>query len=240
MDTLRYSFCILTRCVNVVSAAPKLPVSVFVFQIGMPLKYPQIYEILRNEKYTGLYAYSPVQAKNRADRRAKPDSIKIENALPVIISKAQSMEVQKIMNAKKRIDEKKRQYDTLMKNIAAGVLPGEVLVDIGQQMKELKAEIAALEQTEPPKDFTVDTIRSWLESIKAAPNRDAVRLLIERIDITPEQEKEKTDFNIQSTLKSVLGKHGRGDEIRTHDLYVPNVALYQTEPHLESDAPTYQ
>ncbi|MDA6986885.1 hypothetical protein OSM86_23295, partial [Escherichia coli] len=86
--------------------------------------------------------YSPVQAKNRADRRAKPDSIKIENALPVIISKAQSMEVQKIMNAKKRIDEKKRQYDTLMKNIAAGVLPGEVLVDIGQQMKELKAEIA--------------------------------------------------------------------------------------------------
>ena len=49
------------------------------------------------------------------------------------------------MNAKKRIDEKKRQYDTLMKNIAAGVLPGEVLVDIGQQMKELKAEIAALE-----------------------------------------------------------------------------------------------
>ena len=73
-----------------------------------------------------------------------------------------------------------------------------------------------------------------------APDRDAVRLLIERIDITPEQEKEKTDFNIQSTLKSVLGKHGRGDEIRTHDLYVPNVALYQTEPHLESDAPTYQ
>ncbi len=26
---------------------------------------------------------------------------------------------------------------------------------------------------------------------------------------------------------------GRGDKIRTCDLYVPNVALYQTEPHLE-------
>ena len=25
---------------------------------------------------------------------------------------------------------------------------------------------------------------------------------------------------------------GRGDGIRTHDFYVPNVALYQTEPHL--------
>ena len=31
--------------------------------------------------------------------------------------------------------------------------------------------------------------------------------------------------------------NGRGDEIRTHDLYVPNVALYQTEPHLENDTP---
>ena len=27
---------------------------------------------------------------------------------------------------------------------------------------------------------------------------------------------------------------GRGDVIRTHGLYVPNVALYQTEPHLDS------
>ncbi len=24
---------------------------------------------------------------------------------------------------------------------------------------------------------------------------------------------------------------GRGDEIRTHDLFVPNEALYQAEPH---------
>ena len=28
--------------------------------------------------------------------------------------------------------------------------------------------------------------------------------------------------------------YGRGDGIRTHDLHVPNVALYQTEPHLDS------
>ena len=25
--------------------------------------------------------------------------------------------------------------------------------------------------------------------------------------------------------------YGRGDEIRTHDLFVPNEALYQAEPH---------
>jgi hypothetical protein len=29
--------------------------------------------------------------------------------------------------------------------------------------------------------------------------------------------------------------YGRGDWIRTSDLYVPNVALYQAEPHLEKD-----
>ena len=27
--------------------------------------------------------------------------------------------------------------------------------------------------------------------------------------------------------------HGRGSEIRTHDLCVPNAALYQTEPYLD-------
>lgn len=274
---------------------------------GKPIKYPQIYEILRNEKYTGLYLYSPTEAKNRADRRIKPDSIKIENALPVIISKAQFMEVQNIMNGrkqtgrksnymcsglvycqcgakmhgmtskrkgheyryftcsqkcgapvirmeeadtaaieylekllcdenqriiadalrwyqagegsrmdefkqalKKRIEEKQRQYSALMKNLASGALPDEIIADIGQQMKELKAEITALEHTEPPKDFTVDTIRAWLEAIKAAPDAEAVHLLIERMDVKPDGEKEKTAFNIQSTLKTVLRKHGCG------------------------------
>lgn len=274
---------------------------------GKPLKYPQIYEILRNEKYTGLYLYSPTEAKNRADRRIKPDAIKIENALPVIISKAQFKEVQKIMNERKqsgrkanymcsglvycqcgakmhgitskrkgheyqyfvcskkcgapfvrmeeadnaamrylhellsdenqlkiadalrryqagegsrmeefkgaltkRIEEKRRQYDALMKNLASGALPDEVVSDIGKQMKEIKSEIAVLENTEPPKDFSVDTIRSWLEAIKVAPDADAVRLLIERMDVKPDLEKEKTAFNIQSTLKTVLGKNGCG------------------------------
>lgn len=274
---------------------------------GKPIKYPQIYEILRNEKYTGLYVYSPTEAENRADRRTKPDAIKIENALPVIISKAQFMEVQKIMDErnqtgrkanymcsglvycrcgakmhgmtskrkgheypyfycskkcgapvvrmeevddaairylkdllsdenqkaisdalrqyqagegsrmtefkqvlKQRIQGKQKQYDALMKNLSSGALPDEVVADVGQQMKEIQAEIAVLEATEPPKDFTVDTIKAWLESIKAAPDRDAVRLLIERIDVGEDEEKEKTAFNIQSTLKTVLGIHGCG------------------------------
>ena len=279
---------------------------------GKPIKYPQIYEILRNEKYTGLYLYSPTEAENRADRRTKPDSIKIENALPVIIDKAQFMEVQQIMNErkqsgrkagylcsglvycqcgakmhgmtskrkgheyryftcsqkcgapvihmeevdtaaikylrdllsgenqlaiaealrqyqagagarmdefrgalKKRIEEKRRQYNALMQNLASGALPGEVVADIGRQMQELKSQIATLEQTEPPKDFTTETIQAWLEAIKAAPDVDAVHLLIERIDTRVDKEKEKTDFNMESTLKSVLRNHGCGGSQHT-------------------------
>ena len=49
-------------------------------------------------------------------------------------------------------------------------------------------------------------------------------------------------WNVGKKKKTVVQKNngflnGRGDEIRTHDLYVPNVALYQTEPHLENDTP---
>ncbi len=256
---------------------------------GKPIKYPQIYEILKNEKYTGAYLYSPTEAKKRADRRTKPDAIRIENALPVIISKAQFMEVQKIMEARKqtgrksnylcsglvycqcgakmhgittrrkgheykyftcsqkcgapvvhmeevdkaaiqylrdllseenqraiadalrqyqvgegsrmeefkqalsaRIQAKQQEYDTLMKNLSSGVLPAEVVSDIGQQMQEIKVEISTLKATEPPKDFTIDTIKAWLESIKAAPDESAIHLLIERIDTVGSAEKEKS------------------------------------------------
>lgn len=280
---------------------------------GKPIKYTQIYEILRNEKYTGVYLYSPTEAENRAERRQKPNAIKIENAMPVIISKAQFMEVQRIMDQrkqtgrkadymcsglvycqcgakmhgvtskrkgheyryfkcsakcgapvlhmeeaddaairylkellseenqiqiadalrqyqagagsrmtefkqalKKRIETKQAQYNSLMSNLASGSLPTEVVADIGNRMQEIKAEIAALEATEPPKDFTAETIRNWLESIKAAPDREAVRLLIERMDVEAPKEEgqnEKTAFNIQSTLKTVLSKNGCGRRI---------------------------
>ena len=48
-------------------------------------------------------------------------------------------------------------------------------------------------------------------AIKAAPDEEGVHLLVERIEV--KTDKEKTDFNLQSTLKSVLGKNGRGDGI---------------------------
>ena len=49
--------------------------------------------MLRNEKYTGTYIYTPQEEERREDRRSKPNAIRIENALPPIISKAQFMEV---------------------------------------------------------------------------------------------------------------------------------------------------
>lgn len=73
---------------------------------GKPIKYSQIYEILRNRKYTGEYAYSLVEEKARAKRRSKPNAIKIENALPKIIDKALFEEVQKIMDERKQTGKK--------------------------------------------------------------------------------------------------------------------------------------
>lgn len=272
---------------------------------GRPIKYPQIYEILRNEKYTGVYLYSADEEKDREKRREKPHAIRIENALPVIIDRAQFLEVQKIMDGRKqtghksnylcsglvfcecgakmhamkserkghtyhyfvcskkcgapvikmgeidkaalqylrdllneenqqritqairkyqagdsarmdefktvlqkRIVEKRRQYDALLSNLSTGKLPASVVTDIGEEMEALKSQIAILENTEPPKDFTVEQIRAWLEAIKAAPDEKAVHLLVERIDI-----KSKTVFNIQSTLETVLSESGCGGRI---------------------------
>ena len=109
----------------------------------------------------------------------------------------------------KRIREKQEEYDALMKNLSVGALPTEVVTDIGVRMQTIKAEIAHLQQTTPPADFTVDQIKAWLEVLKASADEKAVHLLIKRIEVT--QNETKTDFNIQSTLKSVLGDIGCGE-----------------------------
>lgn len=275
---------------------------------GKPIKYSQIYEMLRNEKYTGTYTYTPQEEERREDRRSKPSAIRIENALPQIISRAQFMEVQSIMTSRKqtgkragylcsglvycqcgakmhgvrttrkgheyfryycskkcgmpvvhmdevdnaavdylhkllspenqdkiadalrkyhagekdrvadfnralqrRITEKQGEYDALMKNLSTGALPAEVVADIGAQMQTIKAEIAQLQETTPPTDFTVDQIKAWLKALKASADEKAVHLLIERIDVV--RKEDKTDFNMQSTLKSVLGEIGCGGRI---------------------------
>ena len=96
-----------------------------------------------------------------------------------------------------------------MKNLSIGALPPAVVADIGEQMQTIKAEIVQLQETTPPTDFTVEQIKAWLEVLKASADEKAVHLLIERIEATPGET--KTDFNMQSTLKSVLGEIGCGE-----------------------------
>lgn len=266
---------------------------------GKPIKYTQIYEMLRNEKYTGVYLYTPQEATERAQRRQKPEAIRVEGAIPAIVTKAQFMEVQAIMNSRKnagrkadymcsglvycscgakmhackstrkghtyyryvcsehcgrptvlmsavdeaairylrellsepnqmlitaamrryqsdsknrltafydvlnaRIAEKQKEYDTLLKNLSSGVLPSDVVADIGQRMTEIKDEIKALEATEPPEDYTVDTITRWLNALKNNPDEKAIKLLVKRIDVSGD--KKNNVFNIQSTLNTLL------------------------------------
>ena len=48
--------------------------------------------------------------------------------------------------------------------------------------------------------------------------------------IGPQNENARKDYAFQAVAFTASG---RGDRIRTYDLYVPNVALYQTELHPE-------
>lgn len=91
----------------------------------------------------------------------------------------------------------------------AAVLPPEVISDLSAKMQALKSEIAELKKAEPPVDYSVDTIREWLESIKNAPDSKAVHLLIQHIEAR--REDNKTGFNIESTLKPVLEKVVAGE-----------------------------
>ncbi len=105
------------------------------------------------------------------------------------------------------IKEKTKQIENYMTTLGSGALPPDLISDIGNKIVALKEEIKGLQMAKPPKDFTVPQIQAWLQSIRTAPDDKAVRLLIERINAN------KTDINIQSTLKSVLGDNGCGGRI---------------------------
>ena len=65
----------------------------------------------------------------------------------------------------------------------------------------LNLDRKTLENAEPPKDYTMETILEWLDSIKKAPDQRAMELLIRKITVS--RENNKTDFKIESNLKSV-------------------------------------
>jgi hypothetical protein len=69
-------------------------------------------------------------------------------------------------------------------------------------MKTLKEEIDGLKEQQPPKDYTEDSIKTWLNSIKQSPSPDNVHLLVEKIVAS------KTDVHVFSTLTSVVRNLG--------------------------------
>ena len=99
---------------------------------------------------------------------------------------------------------KEQEYDTLMKNMSVMVLAPDILSDIHEKMKTIKEEIKVLENTTPPEEYSTDVILDWLKSIRTAPDSRAVHLLVQRIEVTSDNE--KTDFNVVSTLESVSEK----------------------------------
>ena len=106
---------------------------------------------------------------------------------------------------KKKIADKQKEHDALMGNLKACIMPPAVVQEISNQLLTLQNEMDALRETPPPKDFTTEQITAWLGALRATSDEKATHLLIERIDII-----NKTDFNILSTLESVLGKNGCG------------------------------
>ena len=72
---------------------------------GLPFGKNSLYEILKNEKYTGSYIYNRTCSatrngkRNRHKYKSESDVIKIENAIPQIIPKEMFEEVQKKMKA---------------------------------------------------------------------------------------------------------------------------------------------
>ena len=69
---------------------------------GSPIKYTQIYEILRNEKYAGIYVYSVEGCRHRKSRLETQDAIRLDGAIPAIVDKNTFFEVQKIMDDRKQ------------------------------------------------------------------------------------------------------------------------------------------
>ena len=69
---------------------------------GSPIKYTQIYEILRNEKYAGIYVYSVEGCRHRKTRLETQDAIRLDGAIPAIVDKNTFFEVQKIMDDRKQ------------------------------------------------------------------------------------------------------------------------------------------
>lgn len=103
---------------------------------------------------------------------------------------------------KKQIDQNRTEYNNLIRNLSTSAFAPDVVADISARMNEIKNEIETLENTEPPEEYTSDAIIKWLQAIREAPDKRAINLLIERIEVSTD--KKTTDIKVTSTLTSVV------------------------------------
>ena len=276
---------------------------------GKPIKYTQVYEMLRNEKYTGVYLYTQKEEYNRENRRTKENAIRIDGGMPQIIERDKWEKVQEIMKSRKnvgrnrnkylcgglvycgncgskmyagtrtskgheyqsytcakscgigsvsvkevddavkdylklylsdeimeaftlaiyeyiklqdqetkefnrqiqkQINEKKRQYDSLMNVLSSGNLSTAVIKSTGDRMDELLKEIETLKTAQPPRYFSPDQIYNWLQEIRNNPDDEAIRLFVDKITITKNP---TTTISIETKLNEVVGNIGCGGTI---------------------------
>lgn len=79
---------------------------------GRPFGKNSLYEILRNEKYCGTYVFNKTPKKiagkrNNRVKKPKDEIIRIENAIPAIVTQEEWFQVQEIMDSQKHTSKSK-------------------------------------------------------------------------------------------------------------------------------------
>lgn len=122
-------------------------------------------------------------------------------------------------SVKKEVAALQKQIDTLIENMAAEVLPVEVLSAMGKKIAALQSQIETVQlpitvPDLPPDEDLPSEIRHYLDACSAVDfNTDpqeaysAVHTYIARMDI------KKDRIEISSTFDAIVGKTGRGDRI---------------------------
>jgi len=104
---------------------------------GRPIGQTTVHEILRNEKYTGVYVFNLTDSKDafgqRNSRRKKSDEyvIRIEGGMPAIISKEDFEKAQKKINRNKRAPGAYKAKEMYL--LSGLTVCGECLKNLGQE-----------------------------------------------------------------------------------------------------------
>ena len=174
---------------------------------GKPIRYTQIYEMLRNRKYTGEYAYSLVEEKSRSTRRIKPNAIKIENALPKIIDKAVFEEVQKIMDGRKQTGKKSNYlYSGLVYCGNCGAkMHGVTSERRGHKYRRFvcsnKCGIGTIDM-----DFVDESVKNYIKNILSKENQETIAIALKWFAHNEKKKIEEHNQKIRDQIKELQDK----------------------------------